>query len=306
MMYTFLNDTFLAAADAALPVGDLSIQRGYGIFDFLKTVGDLPIFPDDHLDRFYHSADRMRLAVGKTREELKAIIAELQQLNRFPDSGIRITLTGGVSTDSITPGRPNLIITQHPMAPPGKDCPLPIRLISYPHQRQLPDVKTIDYLMAIHLQPYVHDRGAADVLYHYNGIITECPRCNFFLVTAGGTLVTPARNMLKGITRKKVLALARDLLPTSERDLHLDELRTAREAFITSTSRHLVPVSHIDDQPIGGAAPTAVTAPTTDTGPTPVATLAAGPITRRLNSILYDLVYDQLPPRPRPAPPGSS
>jgi branched-subunit amino acid aminotransferase/4-amino-4-deoxychorismate lyase len=76
--------------------------------------------------------------------------------------------------------------------------------------------------------------------------------------------------MLKGITRKKVLALARDLLPTSERDLHLDELHTAREAFITSTSRHVVPVSHIDDHPIGDTAP--------------------GPVSEQLNAMLHQLV----------------
>jgi branched-chain amino acid aminotransferase len=278
-MYTFLNNDFLPAADASLGVNDLAIQRGYGVFDFFSTIGGAPIFLDDHLDRFFHSAARMRLAPGKTREELKNIIAHLMRLNNLPDSGIRIILTGGYSTDSVSPGQPNLVIIQHPMAPPGIDCPPPVRLISYPHQRQLPDVKTIDYLMAIHLQPHVLERGAFDVLYHNNGVITECPRCNFFLVTADDRLVTPARNMLKGITRMKVLEFAyanakvqeRDvLLAVEERDLHLSELPTAKEAFITSTSRHIIPVSHIDDIPIGSATP--------------------GPIAQQLNSHLYDLV----------------
>jgi branched-chain amino acid aminotransferase len=286
-MYTFLNDTFLPAADASLSVNDLAIQRGYGIFDFLKTVGGNPIFLDDHLDRFFHSADLMRLTVGKTREELKAILAELQRLNRLPDSGIRITLTGGISTDSISLGRPNLVITQHPMPPPGKECSPPVRLISYPHQRQLPDVKTIDYLMAIHLQPLIRERDAFDVLYYNNGVITECPRCNFFLVTADDILVTPARNMLKGITRMKVLELAaahlaaarlaparlaRDkgtILAVEERDVLLAEIPAAKEAFFTSTSRHIVPVSHIDDIPIGAT--------------------GVNPIACRLNEQLYSL-----------------
>ncbi|HLX67297.1 MAG TPA: aminotransferase class IV [Puia sp.] len=304
-MYTFLNATFLPAADAALSVNDLSIQRGYGIFDFFKTIAGQPIFLEDHLDRFYHSAARMRLDVGKTRAALKTIIAELQQLNHVPDSGIRITLTGGISTDSISLGRPNLIITQHPMTPPGIDCPPPVRLISYSHQRQLPDVKTIDYLMAIHLQPVIRERGAFDVLYHNNGVITECPRCNFFIVTADGTLATPSRNMLKGITRKKVLEFAHANSKVEERDVRLAEIPTAREAFITSTSRHLIPISHVDDFPIGIAAspttvnptaaspnaPTPTTAnPQAPTTPTPVPTPAPGPLTRKLNSLLYDLV----------------
>jgi branched-chain amino acid aminotransferase len=269
-MYTFLNDTFLPAPDAALSVNDLAIQRGYGIFDFLKTVDGNPIYLNDHLDRFFHSAARMRLSVGKTRDELQGIIAELTRLNELPDSGIRITLTGGISTDSISPGRPNLVITQHPMTPPGKDCVSPIRLISYPHQRQLPDVKTIDYVMAIHLQPTIRERGAFDVLYHNNGVITECPRCNFFLVTSDDVLVTPVRNILKGITRMKVLGFAYANSKAEERDIPLSEIPAAKEAFITSTSRHIVPVSHLDDRPIGKATP--------------------GPVTERLNAMLHRLV----------------
>lgn len=293
-MHTFLNDSFLPAAAASLGVNDLAIQRGYGVFDFFKTIRGAPIFLDDHLDRFFHSSARMRLTPGKTREELKEIIAHLMRLNNLPDSGIRIILTGGYSTDSITPGQPNLIIIQHPMSPPAKDCPPPVRLISYPHQRQLPDVKTIDYLMAIHLQPNIRERGAFDVLYHHDGVITECPRCNFFLVTADGTLVTPARNMLKGITRNKVLELAaaslapdkgtilapdkNKILAVEERDVLLTEIPAAKEAFITSTSRHIIPVSHIDDIPIGSATPNAA------------ARATAGPVSTELNSGLYQLV----------------
>lgn len=290
-MFTFLNDAFLAAADAALSVNDLAIQRGYGIFDFFKTVGGKPIFLDDHLDRFFHSAARMRLDIGKSRGELNAIITELQRLNGLPDSGIRITLTGGISADSVSLGRPNLILTQIPLAPPSKDCVPPVRLITYPHQRQLPDVKTIDYLMAIHLQPHIRDRGASDVLYHHNGIITECPRCNFFVVTADNRLVTAARNILEGITRKHILELASTTgfaadaglaARAEERDIHLDELRTAREAFITSTSRHIVPVSHIDDQAIGMAAGR--------NDPGHSAASQPGAVAQRLNALLYQLV----------------
>jgi len=289
MSFTFLNHSFLPAADASLGVSDLAIQRGYGIFDYFKTIDNRPIFLDDHLDRFYHSAARMRLAAGKTREELKAIIAELQQLNQLPDSGIRITLTGGYSPDSISPGQPNLILTQHPLIPPRKDCPPPVRLISYPHQRQLPDVKTIDYLMALHLQPDIRNRGAFDVLYHHNGVITECPRCNFFLVTADGTLVTAARNVLKGITRMKVLEFAYANSKVEERDVLLTELPAAKEAFFTSTSRHIVPVSHIDDIPIGGVArsPGATPGPGVAFGP---GMAHVNPMANLFSAALYELV----------------
>src|SRR5882762_9846339 len=154
----FINDTFLPASEASLLVGDLAIQRGYGIFDFLKTIGQTPIFPDEHIARFLHSAHHLRLDPGKTKEELMTSIRLLMKKNNLPDSGIKLTLTGGYSQDGYTLSKPNLVITQHPLQPMAAGLfEKGIRLVSHSHQRQMPDIKTIDYLMAIWLQPYIRE-----------------------------------------------------------------------------------------------------------------------------------------------------
>jgi D-alanine transaminase/branched-chain amino acid aminotransferase len=255
-LFAFVNGELLPVSEASLLIVDLSIQRGYGIFDFFKTLGGRPVFLDVHLDRFFHSAGRMRLDTGKSRAELKEMIATLQGRNNLPDSGIRLTLTGGYSPDGFAPAIPNLIITQQPLGSiPVPELTKAIRLVSYPHRRQLPDVKTIDYLMAIWLQPYMAEHGGEDLLYHTDGIITECPRSNFFMVTAEGTLVTPVRDVLRGITRGKVLELARERFVVEKRDIALGELRTAKETFVTSTGRHILPVSQVDDVVVGGPGP---------------------------------------------------
>jgi len=255
-LFVFVNEELLPVSQASLLVSDLSIQRGYGIFDFFKTLSGRPVFLEAHLDRFFNSAARMRLEIGKTREELCAMIAALMDRNGLPDSGIRMTLTGGYSVDGFMPARPNLVITQQPLASlPVPELTRSIRLVSYEHRRQLPDVKTIDYLMAVWLQPYLKEHGGEDILYHSDGIITECPRSNFFLVTAGGVLVTPGRNVLRGITRGKVLDLARERFAVEERDIAPGEIRTAKEAFITSTGRHILPVSQVDKVVMGGPGP---------------------------------------------------
>ena len=285
----FINDEFVPAAEAALLVTDLSIQRGYGIFDYFMTLGGRPIFLDPHLDRFFYSAAQLRLPVDKTREQLTAIIAELQQRNAIPDSGIRMTLTGGYSADGYTLSQPNLIITQKPLDTSGiASCEPPIRLVTYPHRRQMPETKTIDYLMAIWLQPYIRQHGAGDVLYQLDGIVSECPRSNFFIVTADDTIVTPGRNILRGITRMKILEVAAARFRTAERDVTLEDIRMAKEAFIASTTNHIVPVSHVDGHPIGqraGAAGGSSDIPSeaaTPGGP--------GPVAQWLNEQLYELV----------------
>ena len=127
--------------------------------------------------------------------------------------GIRIILTGGYSSDGYQLSKPNLIISLRPFTSPTEDqLQKAIHLISYPHQRQLPHVKTIDSLMAIWLQPFIKNNNADDVLYHQNGWASECPRSNFFMATHDNVIVTPLNNILKGVVRSKLIEVAKSNL----------------------------------------------------------------------------------------------
>ena len=260
MRYAYLNNTFLFEGNAVLPVGDLAIQRGYAIFDFLKVDRDVPVFLADHLDRFFRSAAKMDLPMARSQAELSAIIHELISRNRMGLSGIRLTLTGGVSGDGYSISEPNLIITQSPLQERSAELvEHGMKLITYPYLRQLPDVKTIDYIMAIRLQKLIREQGVNDVLYVHEGLISECPRTNFFMVSADGELITPDTGILEGITRKKVLEIGRRHFKVQERAVHLEELKAAREAFITSTTKGVVPVVAVDNLPIGTGRPGEIT-----------------------------------------------
>lgn len=241
---------FLPIQDATISVNDLGVQRGYGIFDFLRVSGNIPLFIEDHLDRFFHSANVMGLKFPQSRQEIKDIVHQLINENDLPDSGVKILLTGGESPDGYQILEPMLTIIQQLIkSPPDKINIQGIYLLTHPFQRQLPEVKTTDYLMAIWLQPLLKAKGGDDILYYNDGLVLECPRSNFFMVTNEGILVTPIRNLLKGITRKKVLQLAIEMgIRVEERDISLTELMESKEAFITSSTKRLVPVRQIDEK----------------------------------------------------------
>lgn len=246
----------MPAISAVVPVTDLAVQRGYGIFDFLKTVNGKIIFAEEHLDRFLYSAAEMLLPVPYSKEELLQLLKELNHKNNIPNSGIRMTLTGGPAADGYTISEPCLFLTQQTLELPDEAFfEKGIRLASYEHQRQLPQVKTIDYLMAIRLQPWLKQKGAADILYHQQGIVTECPRANFFIVNSDGVLVTPKEKILKGITRKMTLELAAQHLTVAERELTLDEAMQCREAFISSTTKGILPVTALDGKTMNQGQP---------------------------------------------------
>jgi len=250
----------MAAEEAHLHVADLSMQRGYAVFDFFRTVNGRALFIDDHLERFFSSAAAMHLPVNKTREELIHIIQQLLQQSSLPEAGIRIMLTGGYSPDTYTPANPNLLITCNPVkTATAADFEKGFSVITYEHQRELPHIKSTNYLTAVWLQPMLKEKNADDVLYHNNGIITEFPRSNVFVVTKEKKLLTPARHMLKGITRKQVLSLAADVLMTEERDIHLEEVYNAAEIFLSSTSKKLMPIVQIDNNVIGEGKPGVIT-----------------------------------------------
>lgn len=258
-IYVLINDLLVPADKATLSISDLAVQRGYGIFDFFKTVAGEPVFLEDHLDRFYYSAAHMRLPVRQSRQQLKDLLYSLIRKNQMPDSGVRMTLTGGYSPDGFNIAEPNLIVTQQGFQINADLMTRGISLITYPYKRQFSEAKTLDYLKAIWLQPLIKEQNADDVLYHRDGILAECPRANFFMVTADERILTPSRNILKGISRMHVLKVSEKLFPTEETEITIEDLKLAKEAFITSTTKNILPVVQIDGNIIGDGKPGVLT-----------------------------------------------
>jgi len=267
--YISINHQLYTEENAKISVADLSIQRGFGIFDFLKTINCQPIFLEDHFDRFYNSAKEMNLTIGVNRAELKSSIDQLMEKNDIPNSGLKLILTGGFSDDGYTVSKPNLILTQVPFTIDKANFNKGMKLVTYQHQRQLPRIKTIDYLQAIRLQSYIKENSADDVLYHQHGSIRECPRANFFIVK-GNKIITPKTDILRGITRSKILDLKIEGCSILEENFNLTDLATADEAFISSSTKNALPVLAIDGKKVSNGEP--------------------GKITRKINEQLYQLI----------------
>lgn len=258
-LYVWVNDSLIPSEEASVNISDLAVQRGYGIFDFFETVDGKPVFLEDHLDRFFRSAVLMRLGIKQGRDEIRNRITELIKKNNLGDSGIKVILTGGFSPDGFNIAEPNLIITQQEFQIPRAMLEKGISIITHEYQRQFSNAKTLDYLQAIWLQPILKEKKADDVLYHSNGLIRECPRANFFIVTKDNKVLTPESEMLNGITRKHLLKISASRYDTESRDVSLEELRNAKEAFITSTTKNILPVAQIDGKILGDGMPGEVT-----------------------------------------------
>lgn len=275
MLKYILNDKIIDQDKAYVHVSDLALLRGYGIFDFFRLVGLQPLFFDDHIERFFDSADRLRLKCPVGRKRLKSMILEIISLNNIQNSGIRLVLTGGESDTGYSIGTPTLFVINEPINPlPIDHFKKGIKLITHEYLRDLPEVKSINYLMGVYKLPEIKERGALDLLFHFNGKISEVTRSNFFIVDQEENIITAVNGVLKGVNRKHVMSMARKQFKVDERDLLLEELKTAKEAFITGTTKKVMPVKQIDDLTIGGGVP--------------------GPMTKKLQQLYDNYIEDYL------------
>lgn len=257
----YVNGRFTPASQAAIALNDLGLVRGYGVFEVLRTYGDHPFGLRAHLERLAYSAAQIELTLPEPLTAIETIIHETLARNVARDVTIRIILTGGASSSFLMPeDRPTLLVLLAPVKPyPAHLYADGAALITVDAARFMPTVKSLNYIPAIMGQRRARAADAIEALYcDAAGVITECTTSNFFIFK-GDQLITPVRDVLPGITRAAVLEVAGDLFEIVERPIVRSELAEADEAFITSTTKEVMPIVRVDAQLIGVGRPGART-----------------------------------------------
>lgn len=252
--YLFVNGEVLPKEKALIPIYDLGLLRGLGIFDFFRVWDGVPVFIEDHLDRLMHSLEVTGIPSPYTKAEWLIHIHHLINVNEATRAGFRIVVTGGYSEDGYSiPGTPNVYMMLHPITPYDPMMfEKGVSLITSEYQRDMPLAKTTMYIQAMKMQPAMQQAGATEVLYHWNGSITECSRCNIFFIDKNQQLITPSNSMLRGITRKQVIEIAEAAgIPVIKREVLLTELPDMEGAFLSATTKRVMGVVKIDDLTIG-------------------------------------------------------
>ena len=248
----FVNNSWVT--DPTLSLFDLSVIRGFGIFDFLRTYHKKPFKLSEHVDRLFRSARQLGITVPKTKSQIEKIVLAGIRKSSYPECIARIVVSGGVSPDGISKTENStfavLFIEAHDF--PKSYYTQGVKIISREFERAFPQSKSLNYLTAVNVLPEAKKENAVEVLYtNHNGHILEGTTSNFFAVI-GGKLVTPKKEILFGITRGVVIELAEKLkIPVIETDLLYSQIPLFDEAFLTASNKEVMPVVKIDDQRVG-------------------------------------------------------
>ena len=257
----YIDGAYVREEDAVLPVDDLAILRGYGVFDFMRTYGGRPFRLDDHIRRLQHSAALVQLACPWSLEEIRSIVEQTLARNNYEESNVRLLITGGDSGDSITPGdRPRLLVMVTPLKAFPRDWyEKGVKVITTDITRYIPGAKSIDYIRAILALNNARRQDAVESIYVDNrGVVLEGTTSNIFMVT-GGRVLTPPEDILPGVTRQAVLESIADEFSPALETITRQELYQAQEVFLTSSNKEVLPVVKVDDSSIGSGQPGPVT-----------------------------------------------
>ncbi len=268
----YINGRIAPAEKAAIPVYDHGFLYGEGVYETLRTYNRVPFLFDRHVRRLRASAGYLHLAVPFNDDELASWIADtMAAAGPMQEAYIRVLLTRGVgelSYDVQSTPVPSLVIIVKPLEEPAprvltdgiKVALVPI-LRNHPGSVN-PVIKSNNLLNNALAMQEANRRGADEgLMCNYRGELSECSQANFFIVRNGAAL-TPRNEagLLEGLTRNFLFEVAADIgVDVRYETLVPADLESADEAFITSTTRELSPVTRIDDRPVGDGKPGTVT-----------------------------------------------
>ncbi|WP_017318359.1 aminotransferase class IV [Mastigocladopsis repens] len=256
-LISYVNGKYVPSDQASLPVNDLGIVRGYGVFDYLRTYNGVPFRLREHVQRLQNSAELIGLNLPWSTEEIEAITQETLKRNNLPEANIRIVVTGGSSADFITPPeQPSLVVIVSPISQyPVEYYEQGVKVVTVEMERFIPNAKTLNYISAIMALQQAKRASAIDALYvNQQNHVLEGTTTNFF-VFRDSQLITPKDNILHGITRNVVLELAKNRFEIVEKPIYYSDLNSCEEAFITSSTKEIMPVVQIDELQISNGKP---------------------------------------------------
>lgn len=257
MSIFYINGQYIDENDAYLPARDLSILRGYGAFDYLRTYGGHPFRLWKNLARLRRSCEILELDLHWTDDELHEIVTETLSRNQNgtnSEMSIRLVVTGGISSNNIIPdGDTTLMVLVQPYSPfPADYYEKGVKIVRAHVQRTFGNAKSTLYTPAIIAQKRARKEGAIEAFYTENDNVLECTTSNIFAFYGNKVVTPPTKdNILPGITRLTVLELIEPYFDVIERDLPYDEFIKADEVFITSANKEVLPIVQVDEHTIG-------------------------------------------------------
>ncbi|MEZ0168419.1 D-amino-acid transaminase [Microvirga sp. TS319] len=263
MTLAYWNGTYMPLADVKVSPLDRGFLFADGVYEVVAFYDRRLFQLDEHLTRLGRSLREIRIGLDISREELTGVFRRLVDDLPSETGTVYLQVTRGAAA-----GRTHTFPTD--AAASFLAFASPLKRLSEREMEQgflattIPDIrwqrcdiKAIALLPSVLAAQHAKENGALETIMYRDGLVTECASSNVFIVR-DGDIATPKADhrILNGINRQVAISLARNLgLSVEERDVSLEELRSADEIWITSTTKEIAPMTRLDNAPVGDGRP---------------------------------------------------
>ncbi len=263
MSIAYLNGTFLPIDQAHVSVMDRGFLFGDGVYEVIPVYGKQLFRLAHHLRRLQNSLDAVRIGNPLSDTEWENVLTGLVTRNSGSEQAIYLQVTRGIAAKRDHAFPKDITPTVFAMSTPGLPA-VDIESVTGIQAVTLEDsrwkhcnIKAITLLPNVLLRQEAIDAGTAEAILIKDGFAIEGAASNVFIVH-NGLVITPPNGpaLLPGITRDLILELAaRNSIPYREADIPLEDLQSADEIWVTSSTREISPVIRLDDITVGNGTP---------------------------------------------------
>ena len=256
----YVNGRYLRHTEAQVHVEDRGYQFSDGVYEVILIKNGKMIDEEQHLERLKKSLSSLEINPPMKRAPMRHVMRELIKRNKFQNGIVYIQITRGVAArEHSFPkySKPALVMTARRVATKTNDeIEAGVKVITIDDIRwKRCDIKSTSLLPNVLGKQTARRQGAYEAwMVDSRGFVTEGTSTNAWIVTSDGKLITAelGSNILSGITRDTFIKIIHELnYKLDERQFSVEEAKNAREAFFTSSTSFLTPVSEIDGVVIG-------------------------------------------------------
>ncbi|MGG5342144.1 D-amino-acid transaminase [Enterococcus sp. AZ192] len=267
-MHILWNDQIVERDEVKIDIEDRGYQYGDGLYEVVRVYNGHLFMLEEHLNRLWDGAEKIRMTLPFTKDELAANLQRLVALEGIPEGKLYFQVTRGIDSPRNhalpDPKKVTGVLTANITAceRPVKKMQEGITVAVVPDTRWLHcDIKSLSLMGNILSLDEARRQGFDDAVLVRDDKVTEASAANFWAVKDGTVYTHPDGNLiLPGITKRKILELARELnIPVKEEAIFEEELFTADECFVSGSVTEIVPVVKINEHIVGSGKPGKIT-----------------------------------------------
>ena len=256
--YAYYNGKFGKKEDISIPLSDRSIFFGDAVYDAAIGSYDRILWENEHIDRFLSNAEKIGIQHNYTKAYISSLLREIAVKSMLKSYFLYFQMSRSLKARTHSPkdSEASLLVTIDPIE--VLPSPPPLKLITVDDKRyEYCDIKTVNLLPAVLSAIKADESHCDEAIFVKNNIVTECLKSNISILNQGRIITHPKNNrILPGVAREHLILISRRLgVPVEERPFTIEELFSADEILVTSTTKLCRKASEINGIKVGNKHP---------------------------------------------------